>query len=161
MATTAPVRLDDWDFPLFLHVLGSMVLVGALVLALGYLVGAWRGGSAESLRVGFRVLLYGAFPAYIVMRVAAQWIFSKEGLDDVPTDPSWIGIGFSIADGGLLFLLIATIVAGVGARRARTATAAEGGTTTGTTSVRVAAVLTGLLLVAYLVALWAMTTKPL
>ena len=40
------------------------------------------------------MLLYGAFPGYIVMRVAAQWIYSKEGLDDLPTDPSWIGIGF-------------------------------------------------------------------
>ena len=138
-----------------------MVLVGALVLALGYLAGAWRGQSADSLRVGFRVLLYGAFPGYIVMRGAAQWIYSKEGLDDLPTDPYWIGIGFAIADVGLLFLLIATIVAGVGSRRARTATAGEGGTTTGTTSVRVAAVLTGVLLVAYVVAIWAMTTKPM
>ena len=161
MGALAFVRPHDWDFPLFLHVLGAMVLVGALALALGYLVGAWRGGSAESLRVGFRVLLYGAFPAYIVMRVAAQWILSKEGLDDLPTDPSWIGIGFSIADGGLLFLLIATIVAGVGARRARTATAAEGGTATATTSVRVATVCTGLLIVAYVVAIWAMTAKPI
>ena len=161
MGALAFVRPHDWDFPLFLHVLGSMVLVGALVLAVGYLVGAWRGGSAKSLRVGFRVLLYGAFPAYIVMRVAAQWIFSKEGLDDVPTDPSWIGIGFSIADGGLLFLLIATIVAGVGARRARAATAAEGGTATATNSVRVATVLIALLIVAYVVAIWAMTAKPL
>lgn len=161
MGALAFVRPHDWDLPLFLHVLGAMVMVGALVLALGYLVGAWRGGSAESLRVGFRVLLYGAFPAYIVMRVAAQWIYSKEGLDDIPTDPSWLGIGFSIADGGLLFLLIATIVAGVGARRARTATAAQGGPATGATSVRVAAVLIGLLIVAYVVAIWAMTTKPI
>ena len=161
MSALAFVRPDSWDFPLFLHVLGAMVLVGALVLALGYLASAWRGQSADSLRVGFRVLLYGAFPGYIVMRVAAQWIYSKEGLDDLPTDPNWVGIGFGVADFGLLFLLIATIVAGVGARRARIATAGEGGTTTGTTSVRVAAVCTGLLLVAYLVALWAMTTKPM
>ena len=93
------------------------------------------------------------------MRGAAQWIFSKEGLDDLPTDPSWIGLGFSIADGGLLLLAIATIVAGVGSRRARAATAG-GAATAGATSVRVAAVLTGVLLVAYVVAIWAMTAKP-
>ena len=34
MDALAFVRPHDWDFPLFLHVLGSMVLVGALVLAL-------------------------------------------------------------------------------------------------------------------------------
>ena len=82
------------------------------MLALVYLVERVARPVGRVVRVGFRVLLYGAFPAYIVMRVAAQWIYSKEGLDDLPTDPSWLGIGFSIADGGLLFLLIATIVAG-------------------------------------------------
>ncbi len=158
MDALAFVRPDDWNFPLFLHVLGAMVMVGALVLALGYLAAAWRGDSPGSLRLGFRVLLYGAVPSFLVMRLAGQWIYSKEGLDDLPTDPSWINIGFSIGDIGLLFLVIATVVAGVGARRA---TAGEGGANTGVGSVRVAAVCTGLLLLAYLVAIWAMTTKPL
>jgi uncharacterized membrane protein len=159
MDALATIRPDDWNFALFLHVLGAMVMVGALVLALGYLVVAWRARSADSVRLGFRALLYGAFPGFIVMRVTAQWIYSKEGLDDLPTDPSWVGIGFSIADGGLLVLLIATIVAGVGSRRAR---AANGGGTAaaGTTGVRVSAVLVGVLVVAYVVALWAMTAKP-
>ena len=59
----AAIRPDDWNLALFLHVLGAMVMVGALVLALGYLVGAWRGQSADSLRLGYRVLLLGAIPA--------------------------------------------------------------------------------------------------
>ena len=112
MDALAFVRPDDWNFPLFLHVLGAMVMVGALVLALGYLAAAWRGDSPGSLRLGFRVLLYGAVPSFLVMRLAGQWIYSKEGLDDLPTDPSWINIGFSIGDIGLLFLVIATVVAG-------------------------------------------------
>jgi hypothetical protein len=153
----AIIRPDDWNVALYLHVLGAMVMVGALVLALGYLAAAWRGDSPDSLRLGFRVLLYGAVPSFLVMRLAGQWIYSKEGLDDLPTDPSWINIGFSVGDIGLLFLVVATVVAGVGARRA----AAGGGSTTGVGSVRVAAVCTGLLLVAYLVAVWAMTTKPI
>ncbi len=94
------------------------------------------------------------------MRLAGQWIYSKEGLDDLPSDPSWIGLGFSIGDGGLLLLVIATVVAGVGARRARTAPAGGDAPAEGTTGIRVAAVLTGVLLVAYVVAIWAMTTKP-
>ncbi len=154
MDAVAIVRPDDWNFALFVHVLGAMVMVGALVLALGYLVGAWRGQSPDSLRVGFRALLYGAIPAFVIMRGAGQWIYSKEALDELPSDPSWLGLGFSIADGGALLLLIATIVAGIGSRRVATAGAG------GTGSVRVAAVLTGVLLAAYVVAIWAMTAKP-
>ena len=45
MDAFAIVRPDDWNFALFLHVLGAMVMVGALVLALGYLAAAWRGDS--------------------------------------------------------------------------------------------------------------------
>ena len=155
MDAVAIVRPDDWNFALFVHVLGAMVMVGALVLALGYLVGAWRGQSPDSLRVGFRALLYGAVPAFVIMRGAGQWIYSNEALDELPSDPSWLGLGFSIADGGALLLLIATIVAGIGSRRVATADAPGG-----MGSVRVAAVLTGVLLAAYVVAIWAMTAKP-
>ena len=41
------------------------------------------------------------------MRVGAQWIYSKEN-DIYPTDPTWVGIGFIVADAGLLILLITT-----------------------------------------------------
>ena len=157
MDALAGILPDDWNFALFLHVLGAMVMVGALVLALCYLGAAWRGDSAGSLRLGFRVLLYGAVPSFLVMRLAGQWIYSKEGLDDLPTDPAWIDIGFTVGDIGLLFLIVATVVAGVGARRAA---ATEGAATAGVGSVRIAAVCTGLLLAAYIVAIWAMTTKP-
>ena len=154
-----PFRPDEWDLPLFLHILGAMVLVGALVLTATYLFGAWRRGSADSLRFAYRSLLWGAIPGFLVMRVAAQWIYSKEGYDDLPSDPNWIGIGFGISDFGLLLLIVATVGAGLGVRRASAATADAGAVETGT-SVRVAAVAVALLLVLYLVAIWAMTTKP-
>ena len=94
MDALATIRPDDWSLPLFLHILGAMVAVGGLVLALAYLAGAWRGRSPESLRAGFRALLWAAIPGFLVMRVAAQWLYVEEHLDDLWTDPDWIGIGF-------------------------------------------------------------------
>lgn len=155
---TAIVRPDDWNVALFVHILGAMVVVGGLVLALVYLAAAWRGESAESLRAGFKALLYAAIPGYIVMRGGAEWIYSKEHLGDAPSDPSWIGIGFGVADGGLLLLLIATITAGVAARRVTAA--GDGTAATPATGVKVAAVLCAVMILAYVVAIWAMTAKP-
>src|SRR3954462_533354 len=84
--TLAPIRPDSWNVALFVHVLGAMVAVGGLVLALTYLLSAWRGDSARSFRAGYRALLFGAVPGYLVMRIGAQWVLSKEGLDDLPSD---------------------------------------------------------------------------
>jgi hypothetical protein len=154
MTVLAVVRPSDWEFPLFVHVLGAMVLVGALILALAYMVPAWRGGGVASIRLGFRSLLYAALPSFVVMRLAGQWIADKEGYTGDEA-PSWIDIGFVVSDMGLLLLLIATIVAGVAVRRA-----GRGGTEPGPGSARVAATLVSLLIVAYLVVTWAMTTKP-
>ena len=154
----ATIRPDSWGFPLFLHVLGAMVATGGLALAAAYLAGAWRSRSADSLRAGFRALLYGAIPGYIVMRGAAQWIYAKEPLADLPTDPDWVGIGFAVADMGLLLLIVATAVSGIASRRA----GADGGEAAqaGGVSIRVTTVLVLLLLIAYVIAIWAMTTKP-
>ena len=154
----ATIRPDDWNLALFVHVLGAMVVVGGVALALVYLAGAWSGRSPGSFRAGYRALLIGAIPGYIVMRGGAEWIYAKEQLDELPSDPSWIGIGYGLADLGLLLLVVATVTAGIGSRRAL----AEGdqAAAPNTTGVRVAASLTAIVLVAYLVAVWAMTTKP-
>jgi hypothetical protein len=156
MSVLAIVRPDSWNLPLFLHVLGAMVMVGGLLLAATGFAGASRPGAGGSLRLGLRSLLFAAWPGYIVMRGAAQWIADKEGLDDLDDPPSWIDIGFTVADLGVLLLIVASILAAVAARRARSAGDAGGGGT----AVRVALGLTSLLIVAYLVAVWAMTTKP-
>jgi uncharacterized membrane protein len=159
---TAAIRPDDWNLPLFLHILGAMILVGAVALAFVYLLAAWRGRASTAYRAGFRALLYGAVPGYLLMRVAGQWIYSKEGLDELDPEPSWIGIGFSVADAGLLLLLIATAVSGVASRRAAKTELGEDppDDLAGTGGIRLTTIIVGLLLVAYLVVIWAMTTKP-
>jgi heme A synthase len=148
----AAVRPDSWNFPLLLHVLGAMVLVALLAVAAVVLSAALRSDDrAAALRLAFRTLLIGAIPAYLVMRVGAEWVASKENLEDA--DFAWINIGYSVADGGLLVLIVMTVLAGIASRRAK-----RGGTPSGL--VRWANGLALLLIVAYAVALWAMATKP-
>ena len=150
----ATIRPDAWNFPLLLHVLGAMLLVGTLVLAASALILAWRDGSASLVRLGYRSLLIGALPAWIVMRGAAEWIADKEDLTGSNL-PSWVDLGYSTADLGFLALLISTVLAGLAVRRAgRAERSGDGGFS------RASTVLVSLVLIAYLVAIWAMTTKP-
>lgn len=158
MLPLGAIRPGDWNLPLFFHVLGAMVMVGALVLALAYFWGAGRGHAGDSLRHGFHALALAALPGYLVMRIAAQVIADKEGYDQDPV-PDWIGIGFGISDFGLLFLIFATVIAGLGARRVRRA-AADGRESEAAASVRTVTALTSVLVLAYVIAIWAMTTKP-
>jgi hypothetical protein len=144
-------RPDSWDLPLFLHILGAMVSVGALSLSVLSLAGAWRSGSEALTRLGYRALLWGAVPGYVVLRGAAQWIADKEGRTD--SDEAWINIGFTVTDAGILLLIIATVLAGLAVRRSVRGEPAGA-------SARVAVVLTSVLLIAYLVTVWAMTAKP-
>ena len=149
---TAAVRPDSWNFPLLLHVLGAMVLVALLATAAVVLGLALRSDDrAATLRLAYRTLLIGAIPAYLVMRVGAEWSLSKEKLEDA--DFAWVNIGYMVADIGLLVLIVMTVLAGIASRRAR-----QGGTPSGL--VRWANALTLLLIAAYGVALWAMATKP-
>jgi hypothetical protein len=148
----AAVRPDSWNFPLLLHVLGAMVLVALLAVVAVVLSAALRSDDrAAALRLAFRTLLIGAIPSYLVMRVGAEWVASKENLEDA--DFAWINIGYSVADGGLLLLIVMTVLTGIASRRAK-----RGDTPSGL--VRWANALTLLLIVAYAVALWAMATKP-
>jgi hypothetical protein len=150
----AAVRPDEWNFPLFVHILGALTLVGAVVLALTTLVAVRRGGSEAMLKLALGALAYGAIPAYIVMRVGAEWIADKEGLNADGVDITWINIGYMVADPAFLLLLIATILVNIRFRRARR------GAESSETLSRVAGVLVGLTLIGFLVAIWAMTTKP-
>jgi hypothetical protein len=145
----AAIRPDDWDLPLFLHVLGAMLLVGGLMT--GGTALAIARGQARLLRVGYLSLLALALPGWILMRGAAEWIYDKEGFtgDD---DPAWLDIGFITAEGGGVLLLLALILGGVGVRRA-----GRGG---GSGLMTASAILALVALVAYLVAVWAMGAKP-
>jgi hypothetical protein len=153
MTIVAAIRPDDWDFPLLVHVVGAGLLVGGLVTAVTALLLGWRRDSAFYSRLGFWVLLLVAFPAWWVMRIGGQWIYSKENFDE-DDEPGWLGIGFVTAEAGLLLLVIALIVTGIGVRRLRR----PGAETSVLT--RIGAVLATVLLLAYTVAVWAMTAKP-
>jgi hypothetical protein len=154
MTFASVTRPDSWDLPLFVHILGAMILVGGLTLSATSLIAAWRSGSATLTKLGYMSLFYGALPGYIVMRGGAQWIANKEHLED--SDASWIGIGFGVSDMGFILLLISLVIGGIAVRRINRG---EGGTPS--VSARIATGLVSLFLVACLVAVWAMTTKPI
>ena len=153
MTLLGTIRPDEWNFPLFVHVLGAMVLVGGLVAGASLLAPARR--DARFLRLGYWSLLAVALPGWIVMRVGAQWIYNKEGWDDLPEgtdEPAWLGIGYIVGDAGGLILLIALIVGGIGVYKLRRDGGA--GLLKGTL------VLSIVLLAAYVIAVWAMAGKP-
>jgi hypothetical protein len=140
----AVVRPDSWNFPLFLHVLGATILVGAMASAA---LAAHASGSPVIPRaLAFRILLLVAIPSWLLMRFAGQWIDSKE---NVQGDPTWLGIGFAVGDAGLVVLLLATGFAWWAAKRPSTSWPRL--TTTG---------LSLLYLAALAVAMWAMSAKP-
>ena len=151
MTIVATVRPDSWDFPLFLHVLGAMILVGGLLAGASSL--ALARGDVRFLRLGYRSLLTVALPGWLLMRIGAEWIASREGWthEGVPT-PTWLNIGFILADVGGLILLVSLVVGGIGVRRLRAGQ--------GATLLRTTLVLSVVLLGAYVVAVWAMAGKP-
>jgi hypothetical protein len=153
MNVLALIRPDSWDFSLFLHIFGAMVVVGALTLSAVSLIAAWRSGSPSLIRLAYMTLFYGALPGYIVFRVGAQLIVDKEHLSD--SNDAWIGIGFGVSDMGFLLLVISLIIGGVSVRRMN-----RGGEPS-RVAARIVTGLVSLVLVAYLVAVWAMTTKPI
>lgn len=98
-------------WPLFLHVLGAMTLVGAvLTVALLSWVAWARPDLGVLRRATWMTLLAVALPSYLLMRLAGQWIYSKEGFDG-QNDPTWLGVGYGVADMGLLLLLVTLGVA--------------------------------------------------
>ena len=74
MSVLASIRPDDWNIALFVHILGAMALVGSLALVLVALAG-------RDLRLGYRALLLGVLPSWIVMRGGAEWIAEKEKVE--------------------------------------------------------------------------------
>ena len=150
MTVLAEIRPDEWNFPLFLHILGAMVLVGGMLTGASVLAAAR--GDARLLRLGYWSLVAVGLPGWVVMWVGANWIYAREGLDDEPIASVWVGIGFVVAElGGLLFL-VSLIAGGFGVYRLRAGK--------GTGLLRATMVISLVLLVAYAVAIWAMTAKP-
>jgi hypothetical protein len=148
----AAVRPDSWNFPLFVHVLGAMILVGGLLTGASAIT--FARGDARLLRLGYWSLLLVALPGYVLMRIGAEWSYVKQGWDDVPDDasPAWISIGYIVADAGALLVLVALILGGIGVRRLKDGK--------GSVLLKAAMVLAWIVLAAALVAVWAMSGKP-
>ena len=142
----AVVRGDNLDLPLFVHVLGAMALAGAA--ATGIVTALLEDGSvaAWSRRLSLRILLFAALPAFVVMRVGAEWI----RIEEFPSGPApgWVEIGYVTAEGGLVFLIVAIVLAWRAARRDRPRMA------------KAAAIVASVALIAWIITAWAMTAKP-
>jgi hypothetical protein len=152
MSVLAQVRPDSWNFPLFLHAGGAMILVGAVLTSASALIVAR--GDGRVLRIGYLSLLVVGLPGYIFMRAGAEWIADKEGFNAKGApEPDWLGIGYAVADGTALLLIIALIAGGIGASRVRKGTGGEG-------LLRATMVLSIIMLVALTVTVWAMAAKP-
>jgi hypothetical protein len=146
------MRSDSVNLALLVHVAGAMVLLGGLVTASAMAIAGWRDEAVTLRRLSYWTLLAVAFPGYIVMRIGAQWVESKEHLDNLPNDPTWLGIGYITADGGALLLLIALILGGIGMRKLR-----SGG---GGGLLKASSVIATVLVAVYIVTVWAMGAKP-
>ena len=153
MSVLAAIRPDDVNLPLTLHVLGAMLLVGTLLVVATAIALAWRGGddAVGLTRFGLRALLLGVFPAYLLMRIGAQW---TEAAEDFPSgfEADWLDIGYLTADAGAVLILVSLILSGLGLRKLR-----DGG---GIGLGRAVGVIAVILLAAYVVAVWAMSAKP-
>jgi hypothetical protein len=149
----ATIRPDEQNFPLLVHVAGASILVGGLLAGASSLV--FARGDTRILRLGYWTLLAVSLPGWILMRIGAQWIYSKQGWDDLPDEvdePAWLGIGYVLADLGGLILLISLVVGGIGVRRL--------GADKGAGLLKATMILSLILLAAYVVAVWAMAGKP-
>ena len=148
------IRPDSWNLPLFLHVAGAMLVTASVVVAVAALLLAWRATGEERAAItqfGFRTLLIAGIPSYLLMLLAAEWIRSRESLSG-DNQPGWVGIGYGMADLSGVLILLATILTGVGMRRLR-----GGG---GAGLAKAGTVLATLVIALYVIAIWAMTTKP-
>jgi hypothetical protein len=151
MTVLAVIRPDSWNFPLFLHVLGAMILVGGLLAGASSL--GFARGDIRFLRLGYWSLLAVSLPGWVLMRAGGEWIASREGWTKkgVPS-PTWLDIGFLLADLGGLILLVSLIAGGFGVYRLRAGK--------GSGLLKTTLVLSIVLLAAYVVAVWAMSGKP-
>jgi len=74
----ASIRPDSWNLPLFLHVLGAMVLVGAVTAAVVAQLWTVTPTDGDRLRrFSFRTMLFVAIPSWFVMAAGSEWFFSK------------------------------------------------------------------------------------
>jgi hypothetical protein len=150
----AAIRPDDQSFALLLHLVGATVVFGALLTSATSL--ALARGDTRLLRLGYFSLLLVGLPGLILLRLAGEWLYRLQNWDDLPEQidqPAWLRIGFVVADwGGLLFLL-ALALGGLGVYRLRNGKGSAA-------LLKATMVIALILIVGYVVAVWAMTGKP-
>ena len=150
----AAFRPDEQSFALLLHLVGATVVFGALLASATSILLAR--GDVRLLRLGYFSLLLVGLPGLILLRAAGQWLYNLQHWDDLPDqldEPAWLGIGFIVADlGGVLFL-ISLALGGAGIYRLRHGKRGAG-LLTATMPISL------ILIVGYVVAVWAMTGKP-
>lgn len=149
MSTLGVLRPNEWDLPLFVHVLGATILVGGVLTSASAL--AFARGDTRLLRVGYFTLLAVALPGWIAMRIGAQWIYDEQGWE-AGEEPTWLWIGWLTADPGGALLLTALIAGGIGVRRL--------GAGRGAGLLKVTLWISLVLLAAYVLSIWAMSSKP-
>jgi hypothetical protein len=167
----AKLRSDSWNFPLLIHITGAMILVGGVLGAAAAL--ALARDDERKLRLGYYSLLFVAFPGLILTKIGATAIWHKASSHSFigaafphPNDPHWIMIGGTALDGGAGLLVLALILGWFGLRR-------MGGTEsdflskipvvkkmTGGTLLKLTSLISLVLLAGYVLAIWAMSTKP-
>jgi hypothetical protein len=145
----AAIRPDDWNLPLFVHVLGAMLLVGATATGASLL--AFARSDERLLTLGYRTLLVLGLPSYALMWAGAHWIYAEEGLDERPIEFAWEAIGFAVTEVGAVLFVIALILGGIGVRRLPAG---------GTGLLKATKVICLVLLAGFAVATWAMAAKP-
>jgi hypothetical protein len=147
------IRPDEQSFALLLHLVGATVVFGALLASATSL--ALARGEARLLRLGYFSLLFVGLPGLILMRLAGEWLYRLQNWDELPEqieEPAWLGIGFLVADGGGLLFLVSLVLGGIGVRRL--------GAGKGAGLLKATMVISLILILAYVVAVWAMTGKP-
>jgi uncharacterized cupredoxin-like copper-binding protein len=150
----AAIRPAGQDFPVLLHIVGATIVFGALLASVGLI--ALARGQVRMFRIGYFALLFVALPGWILMRLSGEWVYRKQGWNDVPDqlqDPTWLRIGFGVADWGGLLFLVALIVGGVAVLRMRSGKSGAG-------LLKVTMSIAVVLAVGYVGAVWAMTGKP-
>ena len=150
----AAIRPDEQSFALLLHLVGATVVFGALLASATSILLAR--GETRLLRLGYFALLLVGLPGLILMRLAGQWLYNLQHWDDLPDqidEPAWLGIGFVVADWGGVLFLISLALGGIGVYRLR-----QGRNATGLLNATI--LISLVLILAYVVAVWAMTGKP-
>ena len=150
----AAIRPNDQSFALLLHLVGATVVFGALLASATSLLVSR--GDARLLRLGYDSLLLVGLPGLILLRVAGQWLYQLQSWDKLPSqigEPTWLSIGFIVADWGGILFLAALAIGGIGVYRMRSGRG-------GAVLVKSTMVSSLILIVGYAVAVWAMTGKP-